>query len=72
MCAEEYLGYLRALYKRKPDLFHHWARTSLHHNITLVGYLPHVRILYSILVHLARQQGLQISGGERHLLAYPT
>src|SRR5687767_11474903 len=66
MPAEEYLGWLRALYRREPGTFVAAARDAVERDYTLFSaQLPHlVPVVYEALVRVAATKGWQIDGGE--------
>ena len=66
MLAEEYRGYLRALYRRKPGLFLEQARFARDQGCTLssVDRPDLAEVLYDALVKVAALKGWDIAGGE--------
>lgn len=68
---EEYVGWLRALYRRDPGRFVRFVREVRDGNVTIVeSERPEfVQVLYNALVAVAATKGWHIAGGE--LLADP-
>ena len=68
--ADEYLGYLRALYRQKPELFLHWARSAHTADETIVGDHALVTTLYIVLVKVGHLHGWSIGGGLRRIVRH--
>ena len=62
MGEDEYRGYLRALYKRKPSLFLNWASHCRFRDQTLTGPPELLPILYDALTKVAQSQSWNIAG----------
>ena len=65
MSPEEYLGWLRALYRREPGTFLAAARDAVGRDYTLYSMdLPHLLpVVYEALVRVAATKGWEIDGG---------
>ena len=68
MGADEYRGYLRALYRRRPEVFVHWSQCALATDETIVGEEGQVLVLYGMLVEVGRRRGWEIGGGLRRVV----
>lgn len=62
---EEYLGYLRAQYKRSPERFVELAKHANEDQVTLysVDRPDLVAVLYHAIVNTAKRHGWEIAGG---------
>jgi len=65
MGVDEYRGYLRALYRQQPQAFVALACDARERDLTLVGPLEWVVVLYDAAVAVARIRGWEIGGGAR-------
>ncbi len=65
MGADEYRGYLRALYRQQPQAFMTLARDARERDLTLIGPLEWVAVLCDAVVAVAQTRGWEIGGGAR-------